>query len=261
MVDAEKIRKALRKDTIAVIATCGVCPYGTIDPIEEIGRIADESEIYFHVDAAFGGLYCPWLSRLGYELPKFDFRIRGVCSIASDPHKNGYGIDPAGCIVYRTEEMKEAASFDYSGRHPLRLTGHTRTPTLLGTRPGIGIAVAWSLFNHLGVEGYMRITKASEELKRSFLRGLKKVPGLEPAAESKINLLAIVSRQYDLTPIGKELADRSWNFLRFVGEPYTIKNCLVVVFTPSNENEYSPFLRDLKMTVPEMRAERPGQKS
>ncbi len=61
VADVERIENAVRKDTITIVASCGTWPWGTIDPIQEIGAIAEENSLYFHVDAAVGGLLCPWL--------------------------------------------------------------------------------------------------------------------------------------------------------------------------------------------------------
>lgn len=51
-VDPEDIQKALRPSTILISVMHANNEVGTIQPVEEIGRIARENEILFHVDAA-----------------------------------------------------------------------------------------------------------------------------------------------------------------------------------------------------------------
>ena len=52
LVDAEAIRKAIRPDTILISVMHAQNEVGTIEPIVEIGRIAKEAGVLFHVDAA-----------------------------------------------------------------------------------------------------------------------------------------------------------------------------------------------------------------
>jgi hypothetical protein len=43
-------------------------------------------------DAAGSGWLLPWVERLGYPVPPFDFRVDGVTSISADVHKYGYAL-------------------------------------------------------------------------------------------------------------------------------------------------------------------------
>ncbi|MFA5207848.1 MAG: cysteine desulfurase NifS [Candidatus Paceibacterota bacterium] len=52
LVDLEEIKKKIRKDTILVSVMHSNNEIGTIEPIEEIGKICREKGVYFHTDAA-----------------------------------------------------------------------------------------------------------------------------------------------------------------------------------------------------------------
>ena len=57
VVKLEDLKKAIRKDTILISIMYANNEIGTIQPIEEIGKIAKENEIYFHTDACQVGCY------------------------------------------------------------------------------------------------------------------------------------------------------------------------------------------------------------
>jgi len=51
LLDPSALESALRKDTILISVMHANNEIGTIQPLEEIGRIAEEKDIYFHTDA------------------------------------------------------------------------------------------------------------------------------------------------------------------------------------------------------------------
>lgn len=78
---------------IAIVATAGTTDFGSIDPLEEIGEIAQKQGVWFHVDAAYGGALaiCDSYSHL----------LRGIDSadsIAVDFHKLFY--QPISCGAF-----------------------------------------------------------------------------------------------------------------------------------------------------------------
>jgi sphinganine-1-phosphate aldolase len=59
-----------------------------------------------HVDSAIGGYILPWVEKLGHDIPKFDFRCRGVSSINADVHKFGYAPKGSSVLVFRKPEVR-----------------------------------------------------------------------------------------------------------------------------------------------------------
>ncbi len=60
-------------NTIALVGVAGTTEYGMVDPIADLARIARQHDLFFHVDAAFGGMVIPFLDD---PLP-FDFAVPG----------------------------------------------------------------------------------------------------------------------------------------------------------------------------------------
>jgi cysteine desulfurase len=69
IVDPEDVRRALRPETILISVMHANNEIGTIQPVEEIGRIAAEADVYFHSDAVqSAGKLLLDVDRLGVDL-------------------------------------------------------------------------------------------------------------------------------------------------------------------------------------------------
>mmetsp|Transcript_73031 Transcript_73031/g.110171 ORF Transcript_73031/g.110171 Transcript_73031/m.110171 type:complete len:93 (-) Transcript_73031:605-883(-) len=90
-----------------IIVSAPQYAHGVVDDIEGVAKIACEFNIPLHVDSAIGGFTLPFVEKLGYKVPKFDFRVEGVSSISADLHKYGYSAKGASVIVYRNKELRK----------------------------------------------------------------------------------------------------------------------------------------------------------
>jgi cysteine desulfurase len=69
VVDPDEIRRALRPETVLISVMHTNNELGTIQPVEEIGRIAAEADIYFHCDAVQSAGKLPLnVNQLGVDL-------------------------------------------------------------------------------------------------------------------------------------------------------------------------------------------------
>lgn len=233
-VDPAAIEAAVRPDTIAIIATAGTWAYGSVDPIAEIGEIAQRHGVYLHVDGAFGGYILPFLERSGYdtEIPPWDFRVPGVSSISADLHKNGMAPPPAGSLMFRDASLLAAA------KEICPPNG-----TMSGTR-GVGpIAGAWAMVKLLGEPGYTAVSRTSMAMRDEIVAGVAEIEGLAVYPGSRINMSLLHSATLDLRLVAEALRDRGWMFAaRAVPAPTSI----VVVPMPHNVGRTQPFLRDLR---------------
>lgn len=233
-VDPASIRAAVRDDTIAIIATAGTWPFGTVDPVGELAAIAAERDIYCHVDACFGGFILPFLERSGYheQLAPWDFRVPGVCSVSADLHKNGLVPPPASSLYFRNGELLE---------HARRIA--PPNGTLSGTRPTGPIAAAWTAVQLMGIERYMAASVRSMRLKEQIIAGVRDISGLAVVPGSLINIFVVYSPDLDLRPVAAELTERGWMFVTNA-EPGPLALCLCTM--PQNEYSAEPFLADLR---------------
>ena len=100
--NVSELEKLINNNTVMITASAPCFPYGVIDPVEEIGIVAQKHGLLFHVDCCLGGLMLPFLEDLGYKIPLFDFRVKGVTSVSADMHKYGYSPKGASVIIYRS---------------------------------------------------------------------------------------------------------------------------------------------------------------
>lgn len=162
-MDASKAGELVDDQTCCIIGVAGTTEYGMVDPIADLARIALEEEVFFHVDAAFGGLVLPFLE----ESRPFDFSLPGVSSIAVDPHKMGMSTIPCGCVLFRDEEMAQVLAVDTP------YLSVRQVHTLAGTRPGGAVAGAYAVLQYLGINGMEALVGGCMKNTRRLITGLE----------------------------------------------------------------------------------------
>lgn len=136
--DADALEKTITKKTIALGGTAVTYPHGVVDPIGRIGELAQSHKLWLHVDACLGGLVLPFLKKLDYPIPDYDFKVPGVTSISADIHKYAFTPKGVSTVLYRNLEFRKYMFFAYAD-WPGGVYG---TPCLSGARPGGTIAAA-----------------------------------------------------------------------------------------------------------------------
>lgn len=123
MVDPDDIRKSIRRDTILVSVMHANNEVGTIQPIEEVSRLAHEHGVLCHTDAA---------QTVG-KIP-VDMESLGVDLLSVAGHKL-YGPKGVGALIVR--EGIELEPFLHGAGHEAgRRAGTENTPAIIG----LGIA-------------------------------------------------------------------------------------------------------------------------
>ena len=233
-IDVGSVKEAVSDKTVAIVAIAGTTELGLIDPIEEISKIAHENNIYFHVDAAFGGFSIPFLKQAGYDLPVFDFSLEGVCSITVDPHKMGLAPIPAGGIIFRKEEYLDVMAVDSP-----YLTVKTQS-TIVGTRLGASSAATYAIMKYFGKEGYTKIAQNLMENTKFLSQKLKEL-GYEIICEPELNIVAFNHPQMDTNELAQKLEDKGWN-VSVAKCPVAIR---IVLMNHIKRNHLEELLEDL----------------
>ena len=234
-IDIDSLKSSISDKTVAIVAIAGTTELGLIDPIEEISKIASENNIYFHVDAAFGGFSIPFLRKSGYDLPVFDFSLEGVCSITVDPHKMGLAPIPAGGILFRKEEYLEVMAVDSP-----YLTVKTQS-TIVGTRLGASSAATYAIMKYFGKEGYTKLAKESMENTLFLKEGLEDL-GYDVVCEPELNIVAFNHPNMDTNELAEKLEKVGWK----VSVAKCPKSIRVVLMNHIKLNHLKELLEDLK---------------
>jgi len=162
-MDLEDAKEKINANTVCLVGIAGTTEYGVVDPIEDLAGIATERKIFFHVDAAFGGMVIPFLER---PMP-FDFAIPGVSSIAVDPHKMGLSTIPCGCLLTRDPGLLNILNIDTP-----YLTVKQEY-TLAGTRPGAPVAAALAVLDYLGMRGMKAVVRGCMKNTTRLIDGME----------------------------------------------------------------------------------------
>jgi glutamate/tyrosine decarboxylase-like PLP-dependent enzyme len=246
-VDVKAMRRLVDRNTVMLAASAPQYPHGTVDPIPEIGALAAELKLPFHVDACFGGFMLPWLERLGIPMPVWDFRVPGVTSISADLHKYGYAPKGASVIVYRDMSYLRHQFFvetAWSG-------GIYVSPSLPGTRPGGSIAAAWASVNAMGEDGYLRLARAAWDAAEALRAGIAGIDGLRVLGRPESTIVAWASDDpaVDLYAVADQLAARGWAMDRQQKPPSV--HCSV---NANNAPVVATYLEDMRAAVAHVRA-------
>lgn len=240
-VDINDVKKKITSRTIVIVGSAPSFPHGIIDNIEELSNLALQKKIPFHTDACLGGFLLPWIEKLDYHVPTFDFRLPGVTSISVDTHKYGYAAKGTSVILYRNKELRHFQFYkitDWPG-------GLYFSPTMAGSRPGALSATAWAAMIKMGQNGYLnaaqKIMKAAEVIKK----GIQNIPELYILGDPLWNI-AFGSDSLNIYRIMEYMNEKNWS-LNGLHRPSAVHIC--VTLTHTRENTTDRFIKDLTSAV------------
>ena len=241
--DVKAMENAITDNTIFLVGSACDFPRGVVDPISELGTIAKDRGIGLHVDSCLGGFMLPFVKKLGYEVPDFDFSVPGVTSMSADVHKYGYGAKGASVILYRRERVWKhqfSVYTDWSG-------GIYISPSMRGTRPGGAIAAAWAAMKHLGVNEYLNLAKIVMDASKKLIEGIDQIPELYIIGKPVMSVFSFASDKFDVYHLGDLLDKKGWHLDRI-----QFPNALHMMVNPHHAEIVDTFLKDLRQTVDEV---------
>ena len=241
--DVKAMEKAIGWQTIGICASAPQYAHGVVDPIVELGALAQKKNLPLHVDACVGGYILPWLEQLGRPVPVWDFRVPGVTSISADLHKYGYAGKGASLLVWRSIDQMRHQIFvetNFPG-------GIYASPTMIGTRPGGPIAAAWAALQTLGEAGYVELARLTIDAADKFRAGIAKIPGLAVIG-GDLTIVAYAAIGMDVYAIADRMEARGWTMDR-MHRPAAIH----LTVTANHAQVVDEYLADLTASVAEVR--------
>ena len=232
--DVDAMSEAINENTIMMVGSAPEYPHGMVDPIEELGKLAVSRDVWLHVDCCIGGFIAPFVRKLGYPIPDFDFAVPGVRSISADVHKNGYAAKGASTVLYSDAEYLKYQGFEFDQWSK----GHYATQTFVGSRPGGAVASAWAVINYLGEEGYMRIAQDVVHIREALMEGVNRIDGLETYADPQLTIFTYGSSEFDIFAVADGMSDSGWYVSR-IQEPNAIHMMLSLIQKPVVEEYIS----------------------
>ncbi len=228
--DLSDVERLVDDETFAIVGIAGTTELGQVDDIKSLSKIALEKGIFLHVDAAFGGFVLPFIGK-----KDFDFRVKGVSSLAVDPHKMGLATIPAGVIMFREESYLSSLCVETP-----YLTS-SRQYTLTGTRPGTGAASIYAVLKYLGFDGLKKVVLECMRITKMLKEEVEAI-GLEPVIEPVTNVVCFKCKAFRL----RELLLREGWFVSAINRPEAIR---CVIMPHVTEDIALDFVSSLKKTL------------
>ncbi len=195
----DRLREAIRRDLeegkrpACIAGAAGATSSGVVDPLDELADVAEEFNLWFHVDAAYGG-------GLAFS-EQHKRRLRGLeraDTVTVDPHKWMFVPFACGAILARDGAQVLRSAFDIMPEYMSEDRGGADVPFdftrygQLGTRRFNALKV-WAAFKALGVRGYAEIIDRQIELTRHLAARLEESGEFELVGEVET---AVVCARY-----------------------------------------------------------------
>jgi sphinganine-1-phosphate aldolase len=239
--DVDAMRACITPNTVALAGSAGTYPHGVVDPISKLSDLALEHKLGLHVDGCLGGFILPWIEKLGYDVPVFDFRLPGVTSISCDTHKYGYSLKGTSTINFRNRDLRRYMYFaqeDWPG-------GVYASPTVQGSRSAGLSAAMWAAMVAMGEEGYLKAARAIMDTSDKIRAGIATIPEIRIMGKSTF-LISMTSDVVDPYFVNDYLHARGWR-MNGCQNPLGFHFCITLPQTQPGVAEQ--FVKDLRAGV------------
>lgn len=244
--DVQAIEDQIDEDTLMIVASAPCFPYGVFDPIEELGSLAERTGVWLHVDGCWGGFLSPFCERLGYSIPRWDFRVPGVSSLSADIHKFGYGAKGASLLVFRDAALRAFHHFSHEW-----VRGVYESSSFAGSKPGGSVAAAWAVMKFMGIEGYLDAARITMATTHKLMDGIERIEGLKLGVtqrESNLIFFQSESADVDINAVAEAFGRRGW-FVGRIKQPLGIHQGV----NPVHAKIADKYIEELRDAVAEVR--------
>lgn len=194
-VRTDVLRTMIREDREAghipfcLIGNAGTVNTGAIDDLTELGTIAREEGLWYHIDGAFGAV--------PYILPSFRDKLKGLelaDSLSFDFHKWLYMNYEVACVLVRDAVAHRAAfttSVNYLMQHERGLSAGPDSFTNYGMELSRGFKAlkVWMLLKEHGIEKYARLVRQNLDQAQYLARLIEGTEELELLADVSLNIV------------------------------------------------------------------------
>ena len=245
-LDLTHFESLINRNTCGVVGIAGTTSLGLIDPIEEIGTCVKDKDIFFHIDAAFGGFILPFLKKLNYTIPAWDFSVNAVDSITADPHKMGLGIIPSGGFFLRDSSILQKIGFEI----PYLAGGNFKHFHIVGTRSGGTVIAFWAILKSLGFNGFVKIVKRCMDNTKYLSSQINDITGIKLVTNPVTNVVGITTESGEsICKIDEDLRKRNWMLGKF--EEFNLIR--VVIMPHVQKSHLQNFIEDLTKIIKKLK--------
>jgi aromatic-L-amino-acid/L-tryptophan decarboxylase len=198
-MSADALRDALDADRAAglipfmLVASAGTTNTGAVDPLAALADVATDEDLWFHIDAAYGGFFA--LTQRGRHALH---GIERADSVVLDPHKTLFLPYGTGALLVR-EPARVSRAFTLSAEYLPQRGGADPEAADLGfelTRPFRGLRVWLPLRLH-GMDAFTRLLDEKLDLALLLERELRGCEGIDIVATPQLSTLAFAARPRD----------------------------------------------------------------
>jgi len=175
---------------IAVVATAGCTPTGSMDPLADIGRYCNAQQLWLHVDGAHGA--SALLSA------QHRHQLEGIAladSVVWDGHKLLYMPAPISAVLFREAKNSYAAfaqdaSYLFQGNNQEAEAYNVSYRTLECTKRMMALKL-WAAFSLYGVEGLGTLVDEAFSKAKLFAGKLESHPEFELLMQPQTNIVCL----------------------------------------------------------------------
>ena len=200
---AQKAAEQARQEGLtpmAIVGTAGTTNFGIVDDLEGLAQLAQELQVWFHVDGAYGiaGALVPELKPLFVGIEKAD-------SFIVDPHKWLFAPFDACALVYRKPELAKR-TFSQHGEYLEPINKSTEwNPSDYAfnlSRRARGLPLWFSLAAH-GVEKYRSAIRSNVELAHKISDEIASRPQLRLVRKPELSIVVFEVLGWDMSDYEK----------------------------------------------------------